>query len=110
MPKRTSANRREPLNVTMVTLDGHLAGAGDRAISRLERDVPGLRVSLHSAGEWGGSPELLDECRADIARAHIVIVCMLFTEDTIEPILPDLVARRDHCDAMLCFMSAGDVM
>ena len=110
MPKRTSANSTELLNVTMVTLDGHLAGAGDRAISRLEKDVPGLKVSLHSAGEWGGSPELLEECRADIARAHIIIVCMLFTEDTIEPVLPDLAARRDDCDAMLCFMSAGEVM
>jgi magnesium chelatase subunit H len=110
MPKRTSANSGEPLNVTLVTLDGHLAGAGDRAISHLEQDVPGLRVSLHSAGEWGESPQLVDECRADIANAHIVVVCMLFTEDTIQPILADLEARRDHCDAMLCFMSSGEVM
>ena len=110
MPKRTSANSGEPLNVTLVTLDGHLAGSGDRAISQLVRDVPGLRISLHSAGEWGGSPQLIEECRADIADAHIIIVCMLFTEETIEPILADLEARREHCDAMLCFLSAGEVM
>lgn len=110
MPKRTTASSDNPLNVTMVTLDGHLAGAGDRAIARLERRVPGLQVTLHSAGEWTAQPELLDACRADIASAHIIIVCMLFTEDTIEPILDDLRARRDDCDAMLCFMSSGEVM
>ena len=26
------------------------------------------------------------------------------------PVLPALQARRDHCDAMVCAMSAGEVM
>jgi magnesium chelatase subunit H len=27
-----------------------------------------------------------------------------------QPVLPALAARRDHCDAMVCAMSAGEVM
>ncbi len=110
MPKRTSANRQDALRVTLVTLDGHLAGAGDRAIARLEKEAPGLEISMHSAGEWGGDPALLERCRDDIRDAHIIVVCMLFMEEHITPIIDDLRARRDDCDAMLCFMSASDVM
>ena len=110
MPKRTSANKRDELRVTLVTLDGHLAGAGDRAIARLEKEAPGLTIRFHSAGEWGGDPALLESCRDDIRDAHIIVVCMLFMEEHITPIIEDLTARRDDCDAMLCFMSAGEVM
>ena len=46
---------------------------------------------------------------ADITEAHIVIATMLFLEDHFLPILPALQARRDHCDAMVCAMSAGEV-
>ncbi len=111
MPKRTSANKQKtPLKVTLVTLDSHLAGAGDRAIARLEREAPGLSITMHSAGEWGGDPVLLEACREDVRSADIIIVCMLFLEEHIKPIIGDLTARRDDCDAMLCFMSAGEVM
>ncbi|MEO1201340.1 MAG: magnesium chelatase subunit H, partial [Pseudomonadota bacterium] len=45
-----------------------------------------------------------------IGEANIIIVSMLFMEDQFLPVLPALKARRDDCDAMLCFMSAGEVM
>ena len=35
---------------------------------------------------------------------------MLFMEDHFQPVLPALEARRDQCDAMVCAMSAGEVM
>ena len=35
---------------------------------------------------------------------------MMFMEDHIEAVLPALKARRDHCDAMICCMSAAEVM
>jgi hypothetical protein len=35
---------------------------------------------------------------------------MLFLEEHIRAVLPALAARRDGCDAMLCMMSAGEVM
>lgn len=111
MPKHTSAADTDvSMHVTLVTLDGHLSAAADRAFARLERSAPGLSVSMHCAGEWADKPHDLDGCIADIERADIVIVCMLFLEEHIDAVLPTLKARRDECDAMLCFMSAGDVM
>ncbi len=111
MPKRTTANRRNTeLRIALVTLDGHLGGAADRAIAALRRDAPGVSVDIHSAGEWGGDAGSLARCREDIHAAHIVVVCMLFVEEHIAAIIDDLRARRDACDAMLCFMSAGEVM
>jgi magnesium chelatase subunit H len=35
---------------------------------------------------------------------------MLFMEDHIKAVLPALQARRDDCDAMICCMSAAEVM
>ncbi len=35
---------------------------------------------------------------------------MLFVEEHFQPVLAALRARRDHCDAMVCIMSAGEVM
>jgi magnesium chelatase subunit H len=35
---------------------------------------------------------------------------MLFMEDHFLPVLPALQARREHCDAMVCAMSRGEVM
>ena len=52
----------------------------------------------------------LARCHADIARADIVIATMLFLEDHIRAVLPALAARRDQCDAMICMLSAGEVV
>ncbi len=110
MPKRTSHAEKATLRVALITLDGHLAGAAERAFAQLARQAPGLECSMHCAGEWAAEPALLDACLDDIARADILIVCMLFMEEHLNPVLPALTARRDDCDAMLCFMSAGEVM
>jgi magnesium chelatase subunit H len=56
------------------------------------------------------TPAALARCKADIARGDIVIATMLFMEDHFLPVLPGLQARREHCDAMVCAMSAGEVM
>ena len=109
MPKPTS-DADAPLRVTLITLDGHLATAADRAFSRLAREVPGLSCSMHCAGEWTNKPELLQRGIDDIDSADIIIVCMLFMEEHINPVLPALTARRDDCDAMLCFMCAGEAI
>ena len=42
--------------------------------------------------------------------ADIVIATMLFLDDHIRAVLPALTARRDKCDAMVCCMSAGEVV
>lgn len=97
------------MNVVIVTMDSHLASAAERAHAALSRSLPGLRLTVHAAAEWGDQPEALARCKADIASAHIVIASMLFLEDHFMPVLADLQARRDHCDAMVCAMSAAEV-
>ena len=116
MRKRTSdANRSgptqaAPIEVVLVSLDGHLAGTLNRADSDLKRDIPGLSLKLHAATEWAEDPQALERCREDVAKGDIVICTMLVMEEHIQPILPALQARRDQCDAMMCCMSSGEVM
>jgi len=98
-----------PVRVVVVTMDSHLSSAVRRAETELRRDIPGLSLTVHAADEWGSDPQALDACHADIAEGHIVIATMLFLEDHIRAVAPALAARREHCDAMLCCMSAGEV-
>jgi magnesium chelatase subunit H len=115
-PKRTSASA-EPgastgaveTRVVLVTMDSHIVGAATRAQRRLAKLLPGLRLTVHAAAEWGDEPGALERCRDDIAHADIVIVTMLFMEEHFLPVLPALKARRDDCDAMVCAMCAGEV-
>jgi magnesium chelatase subunit H len=117
MPKPTSAaelalpgGQTAPVTrVVLVTMDSHLAGAADRAHHKLARQLPGLKFTVHAAAQWNDDPAALTRCIADIAQGDIVIVTMLFMEDHFLPVLPALQARRDHCDAMVCAMSAGEV-
>ncbi len=110
MPKRISHAEDAPLRAVIVTLDGHLADAAMRAFERLGRVAPEVQCSIHCAGEWGGDPKLLERCKEEVASANIVIACMLFVDEHIQAILPSLEARRPHCDAMLCFVSSGEIM
>ncbi|MFC7333580.1 magnesium chelatase subunit H [Rhodocista pekingensis] len=110
MQKHTLADSRTPVRVVIVTLDNHLAGSVERAGRTLAKDIPGLVLSLHSAAEWGDDPEALERCREDIAQGDIIIATMLFMEPHIQAVMPALKARRDNCDAMVCCMSAGEVM
>ena len=110
MPKHTSAANPTPVRVVLVSLDTHLAGAAERIRPSLQRELPGLSFALHAASEWENDPDALEKCRADIAEADIIIATMLFMEDHIQAVLPDLQARRDNCDAILGCMSAGEIM
>jgi magnesium chelatase subunit H len=110
MPKLISGAEMTPIRVVIVTMDSHLAGAAGRARKALQHDVPGLELVTHAADEWGSDSTALQACLADIASGDIVIATMLFLEDHIRAVLPALTARRDACDAMLCCMSAGEVV
>ena len=110
MRKLTMAADRTPVRVVVVTMDSHLSGALARAESELRRALPNLHVIMHAADEWGSNPAALASCHHDIAEADIVIAAMLFLEDHIRAVLPALAARRDHCDAMVCMLSAGEVV
>jgi magnesium chelatase subunit H len=98
------------MRVVVVTMDSHLASAMVHARGDLRREIPGLDLNVHAADEWASDDGALAECLADIARADIVVASMLFLEDHIKAVLPALAARRDHCDAMVCMLSAGEVM
>lgn len=110
MLKRTSHADAPPVRVVIVTLDSHLAAPVDRAQRALRRDIPGLRLDLHAAAEWSSHPDALAACKADIAEADIIIATMLFLDDHIQAILPDLAARAPHCDAFVGCMAASDVI
>jgi len=109
MPRPTSAADAAPVRVVIVTMDAHLVSATDRARVQLARDIPGLRLSVHTAATWGDDAAALERCRTDIAQGDIVIVTMLFMEEHFLPVLPALKARRESCDAMVCAMSATEV-
>jgi len=110
MPKRTSAADVTPVRVVFVTMDSHLAGAAARAQAQLRRQLPGLELVVHAADEWACDKAALERCLADIARGDIIIATMLFLEDHIRAVLPAIIARRISCDAMVCALSAGEVV
>ncbi|MEM9355653.1 MAG: magnesium chelatase subunit H, partial [Pseudomonadota bacterium] len=110
MQKHITAAERAPMRVVLITLDNHLANAVARAERDIRADAPSVELNLHVAANWNANPKALEACKADIARGDIIIVTMLFLEEHIRAILPDLEARRDHCDAMVGCMSAGEVI
>ena len=98
------------MRVVIVTMDTHLASACERARGELRRDFPGLSLSMHAASEWGSDTTALKRCVDDILRGDIVIATMLFMEDHFKPVLEALRERREQCDAMVCAMSAPEVV
>ena len=110
MPKRISAADATPLRVVVVTLDSHLAMAAIRAESTLRHELPGLAIEIHAADEWGDDPAALDRCHRAIEQGDIIVATMLFLDEHIRAVAPVLAARRETCDAMLCAMSAGEVV
>ncbi|KQP96573.1 magnesium chelatase subunit H [Methylobacterium sp. Leaf117] len=110
MPKRISDAERPALRVVLVTMDNHVASALERARQRLARDLPGLTLDFHAAAAWDTDPTALEACKADIARADIILSTMLFMDEHVRAILPSLLARRPHCDAMIGCLSASEVV
>ena len=110
MTQKLTTADRTPLRVVIVTLDNHLSSAVARVNAKLSRELPGLSLSIHAASNWASQPQSLAACNDDIAKGDIIIATMLFMEDHIQAVLPALQARRDTCDAMLAFMSAGEVI
>jgi magnesium chelatase subunit H len=109
-PKRISAADPTPIRVVVVTMDSHLAGAAGRARETLRSVLPGLELDVHAADEWSSDPAALARCLDAIAHGDIIVATMLFLEDHIRAVMPALAARRDHCDALLCSMSAGEIV
>jgi magnesium chelatase subunit H len=88
-------------NVVIVTLDSHAAGPAARIAPRLAADFPGLTVSVHASAEWAGDPVALTACKAALAEAHLVVTNLIFLEEHINAILPDMQAARARTDAFV---------
>ena len=97
-----------PVRVAIITLDNHLKGAAERADDTLARD--GISLALHAASDWDRDPDSLERAKSAVAEADIVIATMLFLDDHVRAILPSLEERREQCDAMVCLMSAGEIV
>ena len=93
----------------IVTLDRHAAGPAARIAPKLARDFPGLSLSIHASAEWEKDPTALQAAQDDIAKADIVVTGVLFLEDHVKAILPNLAARRDACDAMVGLVSDQEI-
>ncbi|MEM7527465.1 MAG: magnesium chelatase subunit H [Pseudomonadota bacterium] len=105
-----SGRRPAPMRIAIITLDSHFAAALGRVRNELGPTAPGLEISLHAATDWAESPEALGAAKAAVAEADIVLCAMLFIEDHIQAILPDLEARRARCDALVSIVSAPEVV
>ena len=92
---------RAGYNIVIITLDSHTAGPARRMMPRLTKDFPGLSVSIHAAAEWGENPEAFAEAQRAVHSGNIIVTTLLFLEEHVARILPDLQARRAECDAML---------
>lgn len=95
----------KPYRFVIITLDSHVMGPATRVNAALAKDFPGLKVSVHAAGEWSENPGALEAARAAVAEGDIIVVNLLFLDEHIQAILPDLQARRDACDAMVCVIA-----
>jgi len=85
----------------IITLDAHAAGPAERIAPRLQKDFPGIVVSVHAAAEWAENPAALARAKADVAAANVIVANLLFIEEHITAILPDLQAVRDGLDAFV---------
>ena len=97
-------------NIAIVTLDSHAAGPVARASARLAQDFPGLCITVHAAAEWGENPQALSEARQAIHDAHMVLANLLFLEEHIKPILPDLEAVRDRLDGLVGVIADAEII
>ena len=88
-------------NVVVVTLDQHAAGPAARIAPRLAKDFPGLNVSIHASAEWAENPASLQRCKDALKTADLVIANLIFIEEHINAILPDLIEARPRVDAFL---------
>ena len=104
------ADKKIPMRVSIITMDTHLSSATERARYALKKKLPSLELSIHAASSWTVDAKALESCISDIESADILIVTMLFMEDHYKPVIEALKARRDDCDAMICAMSAGEVV
>jgi hypothetical protein len=63
-----------------------------------------------AAAEWAENQPALDQARTTIQSADLLIVNLLFLEEHIAAILPDLTAARDRVDAFVGMISDPQIV
>ncbi len=106
----TSMMGPDPYRIVIVTLDSHAAGPAKRVEAKLASVFPGLSLSIYAAAMWSENPEYLEETRRGIAQADMILVSLIFLEEHITAILPDIKARRDQCDGVFACISASEMV
>ena len=110
MRKPISAADRTPVRVVVVTMDSHLGGALARAEGALRRDLPNLEVTMHAADEWGSDPPRWPAATPTL-RGPISLSQRCCSWKTISaPCCRRWRRSARHCDAMICMLSAGEVV
>ena len=99
--KPTITGTRVGYNIVIVTLDSHAAGPAARIAPRLAVDFPGLTISIHAAAEWAENAGSLAACKRALETADMVVANLIFIEEHITAILPELTAARDRVDAFI---------
>ena len=105
-----AADALPPLKFVIVTLDAHLAGAAAEAHRMVAAQLPSLDLRVHVAADWPDDPSSLERCKADIATGDIIAVTQCFQDEQVTALREALLARRDHCDAMLVAVSAAELV
>lgn len=88
-------------SVVIVTLDAHAAGPASRAAPRLQADFPGLRITVLAAAEWAENPASKAAAKAAVLGADMIVANLLFIEEHITAILPELTTARARVDAFV---------
>ena len=94
----------------ILTLDSHAAGSMTRLSPKLKKVYPNLEIIVHAAALWEENPASLERAKEDLSKANMVLTTLIFLEDHISAILPDLKMARERCDAMLGLVSAKEIV
>ena len=71
MARRPVQRLPVPVRVVLLTMDTHLAGTVIAVRRALQRELPGLTLTLHAASEWTASAEGLASAIDDAFRYRI---------------------------------------
>ena len=102
--------KKSPYTLVMLTLDAHSVGSIERIKNRFRKLYPELEIIVHAAASWEEDPNSLLKTREDLARANMVLITLVFLEDHISAILPDLKKARENCDLMLGLVSSKEIV
>lgn len=107
---RDSSDHIPSYRFVILTLDSHAAGPAARVADDLSVDFPGLQVSVHAAAEWSENPAALEAAREAVRHGDIIVCSILFLEEHVQGLMPELMERRNNCDAMIGVIADSSIV